>query len=125
MASGPHADCYWPFFFQAEDGIRDLTVTGVQTCALPICSARRPTPRSPTRSPGTVGRSVCSSCRRGKVRAEGILDRFEATGVVVKIAEILGVEVGGSNPLTPTDSQMLDSQLGYRAFLLRQAFPNW
>src|SRR5206468_4719510 len=27
------------FFFQAEDGIRDLIVTGVQTCALPI-SAR-------------------------------------------------------------------------------------
>src|SRR6516164_10698110 len=25
------------FFFQAEDGIRDGTVTGVQTCALPIC----------------------------------------------------------------------------------------
>src|SRR5207248_6133244 len=25
------------FFFQAEDGIRDRTVTGVQTCALPIC----------------------------------------------------------------------------------------
>src|SRR2546421_3497321 len=25
------------FFFQAEDGIRDLIVTGVQTCALPIC----------------------------------------------------------------------------------------
>src|SRR5256886_15527902 len=29
------------FFFQAEDGIRDLTVTGVQTCALPILSAGR------------------------------------------------------------------------------------
>src|SRR2546430_7034581 len=27
------------FFFQAEDGIRDLTVTGVQTCALPISIA--------------------------------------------------------------------------------------
>src|SRR5256886_8755051 len=27
------------FFFQAEDGIRDLTVTGVQTCALPISSS--------------------------------------------------------------------------------------
>src|SRR5206468_10145634 len=26
------------FFFQAEDGIRDLIVTGVQTCALPISS---------------------------------------------------------------------------------------
>src|SRR5690554_8226957 len=25
------------FFFQAEDGIRDADVTGVQTCALPIC----------------------------------------------------------------------------------------
>src|SRR2546427_383187 len=28
--------CHLKFFFQAEDGIRDLTVTGVQTCALPI-----------------------------------------------------------------------------------------
>src|SRR2546430_11220680 len=28
------------FFFQAEDGIRDLTVTGVQTCALPISGRR-------------------------------------------------------------------------------------
>src|SRR5688500_19391182 len=27
---------YWFFFFQAEDGIRDYKVTGVQTCALPI-----------------------------------------------------------------------------------------
>src|SRR5205085_4486002 len=31
----PH-DIFHLFFFQAEDGIRDLTVTGVQTCALPI-----------------------------------------------------------------------------------------
>src|SRR2546430_3689693 len=31
--------CAMFFFFQAEDGIRDLTVTGVQTCALPILSA--------------------------------------------------------------------------------------
>src|SRR5215213_11344017 len=28
------------FFFQAEDGIRDWSVTGVQTCALPISGAR-------------------------------------------------------------------------------------
>src|SRR5215203_137510 len=28
------------FFFQAEDGIRDIGVTGVQTCALPICRPR-------------------------------------------------------------------------------------
>src|SRR2546430_9048795 len=30
------------FFFQAEDGIRDLTVTGVQTCALPIFGEMAP-----------------------------------------------------------------------------------
>ena len=29
--------CFFFFFFQAEDGIRDHCVTGVQTCALPIC----------------------------------------------------------------------------------------
>src|SRR2546429_6823220 len=29
------------FFFQAEDGIRDVAVTGVQTCALPISRASR------------------------------------------------------------------------------------
>src|SRR2546427_2340952 len=34
------------FFFQAEDGIRDLTVTGVQTCALPISSPIRFLPGS-------------------------------------------------------------------------------
>src|SRR2546430_5399137 len=33
------SECF--FFFQAEDGIRDLTVTGVQTCALPISAAWR------------------------------------------------------------------------------------
>src|SRR3712207_7794307 len=29
------------FFFQAEDGIRDIGVTGVQTCALPISAERQ------------------------------------------------------------------------------------
>src|SRR5689334_23683366 len=32
---------YFFFFFQAEDGIRDGTVTGVQTCALPIWPDRK------------------------------------------------------------------------------------
>src|SRR5689334_24123619 len=72
------------FFFQAEDGIRDGTVTGVQTCALPISSfpvGRRPggaprrpasrarlaTPRSrsvvarpPTPDPRPPTRSLCA-----------------------------------------------------------------
>src|SRR4030066_1677258 len=31
-----HLTVFFFFFFQAEDGIRDSSVTGVQTCALPI-----------------------------------------------------------------------------------------
>src|SRR2546430_11948952 len=43
------------FFFQAEDGIRDLTVTGVQTCALPIY-------RNPLKTrPVTVWQRTCLS----------------------------------------------------------------
>src|SRR5690606_40409465 len=46
------------FFFQAEDGIRDFHVTGVQTCALPICSTCAATTRCCYRPP------IC--CFRGK-----------------------------------------------------------
>src|SRR2546426_5065786 len=35
----PYTRHFHDFFFQAEDGIRDYKVTGVQTCALPISSA--------------------------------------------------------------------------------------
>src|SRR5206468_10000563 len=37
------------FFFQAEDGIRDLIVTGVQTCALPISLQRKADIKTPRR----------------------------------------------------------------------------
>src|SRR2546430_3998623 len=52
------------FFFQAEDGIRDLTVTGVQTCALPIslkfevASVRRATSGA---NPGDIPRNMDTS----------------------------------------------------------------
>src|SRR5260370_6537394 len=36
VSSPQHLYCFSFFFFQAEDGIRDSSVTGVQTCALPI-----------------------------------------------------------------------------------------
>src|SRR5690606_40799884 len=39
------------FFFQAEDGIRDFHVTGVQTCALPISTPIRPRRPSSPRAP--------------------------------------------------------------------------
>src|SRR6266403_2328034 len=40
------------FFFPAEDGIRALYVTGVQTCALPICSIIGVLVRPPARCSG-------------------------------------------------------------------------
>src|SRR5437763_16877772 len=44
------------FFFQAEDGIRDTSVTGVQTCALPISSVCFPIFASCTPSPARMSR---------------------------------------------------------------------
>src|SRR5690606_40131983 len=59
------------FFFQAEDGIRDFHVTGVQTCALPILTrtTRRTSSRSPssatsTRASRTPRRTSSSSASR-------------------------------------------------------------
>src|SRR2546427_4360333 len=51
------------FFFQAEDGIRDLTVTGVQTCALPIAwRSASAAPKAPLTTPrGFIGASRASS----------------------------------------------------------------
>src|SRR5437773_4094914 len=54
------------FFFQAEDGIRDRDVTGVQTCALPICDpARRPLPRLPRLRERVSLRGRVRRARRG------------------------------------------------------------
>src|SRR5256885_8575945 len=51
-----HWDTY--FFFQAEDGIRDYKVTGVQTCALPISWLAR---RSPNSSALALGNAVINA----------------------------------------------------------------
>src|SRR5690606_40305226 len=58
------------FFFQAEDGIRDFHVTGVQTCALPICSGAAPRgwkpgrSYSPSRRPTLADRAARLTVRR-------------------------------------------------------------
>src|SRR5437016_4747324 len=43
------------FFFQAEDGIRDWSVTGVQTCALPISTTGQPDPLEVTEDHPVLG----------------------------------------------------------------------
>src|SRR3989449_1572384 len=50
------------FFFQAEDGIRDVAVTGVQTCALPIWRCFASVRSSGWKRPG---RGAPPSCSRG------------------------------------------------------------
>src|SRR2546430_4422091 len=77
------------FFFQAEDGIRDLTVTGVQTCALPI-------------SESEVGRKAqeeirvreSRSGRTVRVRSRCVLP-FEHDGTrAAVVAGNVGIEIG-------------------------------
>src|SRR5690606_39919773 len=71
--------CY-VFFFQAEDGIRDFHVTGVQTCALPICAGdtrciggrrRARQPRSGRRTRNRLGRLRPPLAARGRRRGTG------------------------------------------------------
>src|SRR5207245_6912787 len=59
------------FFFQAEDGIRDATVTGVQTCALPILTA------------GTLGRDI------------SVQGGFEWFGPVIALGHVTTQGTGG------------------------------
>src|SRR5207245_4230009 len=61
------------FFFQAEDGIRDATVTGVQTCALPILHGPRRSPRrapawrsASRRTPRCSGSAPSAAARAGR-----------------------------------------------------------
>src|SRR2546426_2737182 len=64
------------FFFQAEDGIRDYKVTGVQTCALPISAGTgggEPPREVPAAIPAAVARAAWA--RRGRVRPLGCARR--------------------------------------------------
>src|SRR5689334_24574224 len=64
------------FFFQAEDGIRDGTVTGVQTCALPICRGGRGGGRWPWQLlPGSLSLRNSAPRRRGCRRSGRSLRR--------------------------------------------------
>src|SRR5260221_229519 len=59
------------FFFQAEDGIRDHCVTGVQTCALPISAHRRRLPARWRHRPRGAHRGRQAAGARGLARGGG------------------------------------------------------
>src|SRR6266513_3705647 len=109
------------FFFQAEDGIRDRNVTGVQTCALPICrggaqralrhrggtgggrrgagaarAAFAPERLFPSRAgedEGVVSKKLLMSQRQGESNMFEIVDS-PATGPIIKV---IGVGGAGGN----------------------------
>src|SRR5205809_7162925 len=90
------------FFFQAEDGIRDVAVTGVQTCALPICH-RRPSARARfwLALDGSSGgyrseeRRVGKECRsRGspyQLKKKKNMDRWRISVVYILFVSILNI----------------------------------
>src|SRR2546422_6080612 len=72
------------FFFQAEDGIRDVAVTGVQTCALPICRE---------------GIKECYEKGRGRItiRARAVIEEKESTGKHQIVVAEIPYQVNKSN----------------------------
>src|SRR3989442_1561880 len=114
----------WFFFFQAEDGIRDADVTGVQTCALPISSTRRggggpawafrlPRGSSRTTAAGSTSRarsaaalSSRSSCRAASARSpsrrrrqrQSIRDDHSGGGREDAVGRRGGARRGGNEP---------------------------
>src|SRR2546430_16011990 len=74
--------CLFFFFFQAEDGIRDLTVTGVQTCALPISGANEgpcqaPASAAAIRASSPGQRSAFEPVRRTRAEAGSRVARLQ------------------------------------------------
>src|SRR2546427_3328828 len=91
------------FFFQAEDGIRDLTVTGVQTCALPISG--RPAPcRTSLHHRHLAAQRPCTrsrSCWRGEFQSIGVVRR-----VLSSTCPVRGQPAGSPTGMGALDHQM-------------------
>src|SRR5262249_59644949 len=83
------------FFFQAEDGIRDWSVTGVQTCALPICGGGRgggmgpggggmgpggPPPDMGSGGPGGAGGGMPGGTQKLEIGRASCRERGESSG---------------------------------------------
>src|SRR6266853_1256493 len=89
---------FFVFFFQAEDGIRDLTVTGVQTCALPISplnSLRVP------EAPATTSRPFQSSGSRRRNRAWPVgSDAIRALSCTPGTVLLIGVRLPALGAIT-------------------------
>src|SRR5690554_7736023 len=78
---------FFVFFFQAEDGIRDADVTGVQTCALPISAVVKHPPG--VQRPARVNSHVSPRPVDGRAGVEG--DDVERAVVVAFVVPVGGL----------------------------------
>src|SRR2546427_6200851 len=105
--------CMIFFFFQAEDGIRDLTVTGVQTCALPIFEGQavddvRASWQNATRLPFVVA----MNCLNGLF--DGIWDEESLAEALQRAPAGGAVAVWASSSVTASSTQALLNQELFR-----------
>src|SRR5229473_7512000 len=70
------------FFFQAEDGIRDKLVTGVQTCALPIFTACAVAPDQTDLAAASVAPTTraAASCMPSKTGSSSVPSPYQTAG---------------------------------------------
>src|SRR5690606_14499738 len=89
------------FFFQAEDGIRDFHVTGVQTCALPISREQGPNPYS---TPELTFRFHYFAMRKMHLamRASALVVFPGGFGTLDELFEILTLQQTHKAPKIPT-----------------------
>src|SRR2546422_5772710 len=93
------------FFFQAEDGIRDVAVTGVQTCALPISNVEA---RYAVLNPTSMRAAASPSARAGAAATEAMpasaaIDSSLIPFSVMRVSHHAGERMGrakflGGNP---------------------------
>src|SRR2546430_6522949 len=109
------------FFFQAEDGIRDLTVTGVQTCALPIWMGSMMAPSVVLRDGGlelAIGAAGGTRLRSALIEvAAGVLDEGLPAGEAVARPRLHAA--GGRVQLEPGFSDATVSALERKGFEVR------
>src|SRR2546425_7492721 len=90
--------CVFFFFFQAEDGIRDKLVTGVQTCALPILELAN------------------------ELQSKEPLEQDASPGVVKEVLELLTLMLA---PMAPHLAEELWEMLGHAGGLVAAPWPQF
>ena len=79
---------FFVFFFQAEDGIRDIGVTGVQTCALPISWCLKENEMVILRrTERAMVRAMCGAKLMEKKKTEDLIEMLGLKETVVQMAK--------------------------------------